>query len=216
MSPKDSRSYTRERLLRSGWWPVILFIVAILVVILFVYVVVHPSKPKFYLHDATVLAFNLTSPNLLSSYLQAIYLLIFSYSVTLSSRNPNNRVGIYYDGLDVYGSYNNQQITLAATIAPLYQGHNEVDAWSPYLRGDSIPIAPFLVDALTQDEADGFFFLWVKIEGRLRWKVGDWKSGRYHVFVNCPAYLSFDRSNDSSFPTQMIRFRQSSTCTVDI
>lgn len=206
MSPKDSSSYTRERLLRSGWWPAILFVVAVLVVILFVYVVVHPSKPKFSLHDATVLAFNLTSPNLLSSYLQ----------VTLSSRNPNNRVGIYYEGLDVYASYNNQQITLAASIAPLYQGHKDVDAWSPYLRGDSIPIAPFLVDALAQDEADGFFFLWVKVEGRLRWKVGDWKSGRYHVFVNCPAYLSFDRSNDSSFPTEMIRFRQSSTCTVDI
>ncbi|KAJ6817200.1 NDR1/HIN1-like protein 1 [Iris pallida] len=203
---KDCGNHGRDHLFRSIITCVAFLVILVLLIVLIVFLVLRPHKPKFYLQDATVLSFNASSPNVLSTYLQ----------VTLSSRNPNNRVGIYYDGLDVYATYNNQQITLAATIAPLYQGHNDVDAWSPYLRGDSIPIAPFLVDALTQDEADGFFFLWVKIEGRLRWKVGDWKSGRYHVFVNCPAYLSFDRSNDSSFPTQMIRFRQSSTCTVDI
>lgn len=98
-----------------------------------------------------------------------------------------------------------------------------MDVWSPYLSGDGIPIAPYLGQMLMEDEADGYFFLWVKIEGKLKWRIGSWTSGFYHLLVNCPAYLLFDRSGGSSNSVGDgagsavgIKFQQVSTCSVDV
>ncbi|ONK57504.1 uncharacterized protein A4U43_C09F1180 [Asparagus officinalis] len=142
--------------------------------------------------------------------------------VTISSHNPNDRISVLYSNLRVYASYNYQQITLSSPIPPVYQGHNDVDVWSPYLSGDGIPIAPFLGQMLTEDEADGYFFLWVKVEGKLKWRVGSWTSGFYQLFVNCPAYLLFDRGGGGSNSgggvesAVGIKFQQVSTCSVDV
>ncbi|KAL0910503.1 hypothetical protein M5K25_021492 [Dendrobium thyrsiflorum] len=192
----------RRRIIRRTLFCITLFIILVLLAILIVWLVLRPTKPQFYLQDARVLGLNLSAPNLLSSTIQ----------ITISSRNPNERVGIYYDRLDVYAAYKNQQITPAYSIPSLYQGHKDIDVWSPYLSGSFVPIAPYLCTSLTQDEDNGFLFLYVKIDGRLRWKVGSWTSDRYHIFVDCPAFLTFD--NHAGGP--VIRFQQMSTCSVDV
>ncbi|PKA64318.1 hypothetical protein AXF42_Ash009539 [Apostasia shenzhenica] len=192
----------RRRLLRRLCLVVVFLIILVLLAILIVWLVLRPTKPQFYLQDARVLGFNLSAPNLLSSTIQ----------VTISSRNPNSNIGIYYDRLDVYAAYKDQQITPAFSLLPLYQGHKDIDVWSPYLSGSFVPIAPFLCSSLAQDEASGFLFLYVKIDGRLRWKVGDWTSGGYHIFVDCPAFLAFD--NKSGAP--VIRFQHMASCSVDV
>ncbi|KAK8949717.1 hypothetical protein KSP39_PZI005763 [Platanthera zijinensis] len=205
MSKKDSDDHgycKRRRLIRRTICCIIFIIVLILLAILITWLVLRPTKPRFYLQDASVLGFNLTAPNLLSS----------TFQITISSRNPNDRVGIYYDRLDVYAAYKNQQITPAYSIPNLYQGHKDIDIWSPYLSGSFVPVAPYLCTALTMDEANGFLFLYVKIDGRLRWKVGSWISGHYHIFVDCPAFLTFD--NRAGGP--IIRFQQMSACNVDV
>ncbi|KAH1030267.1 hypothetical protein J1N35_046096 [Gossypium stocksii] len=43
----------------------------------------------------------------------------FSFQVTVSSRNPNDRIGIYYDRLDLYATYRNQQIHPGLHSLPL-------------------------------------------------------------------------------------------------
>ncbi|TVU26839.1 hypothetical protein EJB05_29404, partial [Eragrostis curvula] len=86
--------------------------------------------------------------------------------VTIASRNPNSRVGVYYDRLDVYASYKYQQVTVGASLPPVYQGHGDVDVWSPVLSGPNVPFAPYLADALGKDVANGYLIMEVKIDGR--------------------------------------------------
>ncbi|CAL9778428.1 unnamed protein product [Musa acuminata subsp. burmannicoides] len=181
-------------------------IIVILLIILIVWLALRPTKPRFYLQDAVVLQFNYTGPpsNLLSTVIQ----------VTLSSRNPNDRVGIYYDRLDVYAAYKYQQISVASALPPMYQGHNDIDVWSPYLYGPDVPVAPYLCEPLTQDESSGFLLLHVKIDGRIRWKVGSWISGHYHLFVSCPAFLTFQNGGSGSGGT--VKFQQMSSCSVEV
>ncbi|MQM08192.1 hypothetical protein Taro_041043, partial [Colocasia esculenta] len=185
------------------------FILLVLVVMLVVWLVLRPTKPKFYLQDATVYAFNRTDGvgSLLTTTIQ----------ITVSTRNPNDRVGIYYDKLDVYAAYKYQQITLATSIPPTYQGQNDVIIWSPFLYGLSVPIAPYLSMSLGQDQSAGILLLYVKIVGRLRWKVGSWTSGRYRILVNCPALLSFSGRGvgPGGAYSPVIRFQQIATCSVD-
>ncbi|THU55591.1 hypothetical protein C4D60_Mb11t08190 [Musa balbisiana] len=182
--------------------------VVALLVVLIVWLVLRPNKPKFYLQDAIVVQFNLTS---------GVGLLTSVFQITLSSRNPNDRIGVYYDRIDAYVLYKGQQITAATALPPGYQGHNDVIVWSPYLYGAAVPLAPYLADALYQDENAGYILLYVRVDGRLRWKVGSWISGHYHLQVNCPVFLTVDGSNHSGDgPVPYFHFRQMTSCTVDV
>ncbi|KAF5194268.1 NDR1/HIN1-like protein [Thalictrum thalictroides] len=183
MSAKDCGNHgsSKKRLYRRLFAAFLTFIILVLFVILLVWLILRPTKPRFTLQEATVYQFNITGNNMLTSYIQ----------VTIASKNPNDRIGIYYDRLDTYATYRGQQITLASSIPSTYQGHDDINIWSPYLTGNSEPIAPFLATNLAQDQMAGQILIYVKLDGRVRWKVGSWISGRYHLFVNCPAYLTF-------------------------
>ncbi|KAK1389696.1 putative Late embryogenesis abundant protein, LEA-14 [Heracleum sosnowskyi] len=171
-------------------WSIISLLIAlfiILLTILIIWVVLQPKKPHFILQDATVYAFNLSST--------APYFLSSNFQVTISSRNPNKRIGIYYDKLDVYATYRTQQITYYTATPPEYQGHKEVIEWSPFLYGTDIPVAPASGASLSQDQANGAIWLMIKLNGRVRWKVGSFTSGRYHLRVECPAYIPLSTRN---------------------
>lgn len=191
---------------------ILLALLSILLLIAFiiflVWIILQPKKPRFVLQDATLYAFNLSVPNLLTSNLQ----------VTLSSRNPNDKIGIYYDSLDIYASYRNQQVTLATLLPTTYQGHKDVTVWSPYLYGNGVPVAPYLAPALAQDLNAGILLLDIRVDGRVKWKVGTWFSGGYRLHVNCPAYIMFsDRSAGAGVQVgPAVKFQLVQRCTVDV
>ncbi|CAN1193286.1 NDR1/HIN1-like protein 1 [Linum perenne] len=162
----------------------IIMAVAALVIIgltiLILWAILRPTKPTFILQDATLYALNLTNSNLF---------LTTTLQVTLSSRNPNRRIGIDYTKLGIYASYRNQQITLSTQLPQGYLGTKDITVWSPFLYGVTLPVSPALVQAVGQDLSAGVLILNVKMYGRLKWKLGSWLSGKYHIAVNCPAYL---------------------------
>ena len=110
--------------------------------------------------------------------------------VTIASRNPNDRVGIYYKTLHAFTTYRDEPVTVPGALPAIYQGHKDQSVWSPVMSGDSVPVAPYVADAMKQDIAAGYVALQVKVDGRVRWKVGSWVSGSYHLFVSCPAVLA--------------------------
>ncbi|XP_061376279.1 NDR1/HIN1-like protein 1 [Gastrolobium bilobum] len=213
----------RRRLLRRIFAGILAFIILVLLVIFIIWITLKPTKPRFVLQDATVFAFNISSAGA-APYATAPNpnTLTVSMQVTLSSYNPNERIGIYYQNLDVYVSYRGQQISLAAELPPTYQGHGDVDVWSPLLYGSVVPVPPFMSDALQQDQTSGEVLVNVKVNGRVKWKVGTWVSGTYHIDVNCPAYivLAVDRNNSigGSVPGSgpAVKFPVQHSCIVDV
>ncbi|RWR97092.1 NDR1/HIN1-like protein 12 [Cinnamomum micranthum f. kanehirae] len=191
----------KKKLYKRLFYSLLAFIILIILTVFIIWLVLRPSKPTFTLQEATIYQLNATSPNTISTTLQ----------VTLSSRNPNSRIGIYYDLLQVYASYHDQQITLPSTIPATYQGHNDLTLWSPVLYGTTIPVAPFVAAALSQEEAAGYIVVTVKVDGKLRWKVGSWVSGHYHVYVTCPAYVAYDSSGGTG-----LRLQQTVGCSTDV
>ncbi|GMJ10670.1 hypothetical protein like AT3G44220 [Hibiscus trionum] len=207
MSSKDcGRHDDNLRLAKCVSLAILGFVMVLAIVIFLVWAILHPTKPRFILQDVTIYAFNLTPPNYLTSNMQ----------ITLASRNPNDRIGIYYQKLDVLASYRNQQITLPTLIPRTYQGHKDVTVWSPFLYGNVVPVAPFLEVGLNQDMNAGMVLLNVKVFGQLKWKVGTWISGRYQMNVNCPAYISF---SDRTMAVQVglaMKYQLVQSCNVDI
>uniref|UniRef100_A0A5B6Z8L7 Late embryogenesis abundant protein LEA-2 subgroup domain-containing protein n=1 Tax=Davidia involucrata TaxID=16924 RepID=A0A5B6Z8L7_DAVIN len=192
----------RKRLIKRMCAGLLIFNFILIVIILLVWAVLQPRKPRFVLQDATVFAFNVSSPNFLTS----------NFQVTISSRNPNDKIGIYYDKLDVYATYHGQQITYYTAIPPTYQGHKDVNVWSPFIYGTNVPVAPYNGIALSQDQADGTILLLIKIDGRVRWKVGTFVSGRYRAHVRCDAYINFGIQNTGISVGNGVKYQLSQRC----
>ncbi|XP_054801649.1 NDR1/HIN1-like protein 1 [Prosopis cineraria] len=203
----DHHKDKRRKIFRRIFAGILIFLLIVLVTILIIWAILRPSKPAFILQDVTVYAFNASVPNFLTS----------NFQVTLSSRNPNDKIGIYYDRLDAYVSYQNQQITYRTSIPPSYQGHDEVDVWSPFVYGTNVPVAPFNFVTLSQDQSNGNVLVIIKIDGRVRWKVGAFISGRYHIYVRCPAFITFGpRSNGIVVGENAVKYQLVQRCTVSV
>uniref|UniRef100_A0A7N1A4I4 Late embryogenesis abundant protein LEA-2 subgroup domain-containing protein n=1 Tax=Kalanchoe fedtschenkoi TaxID=63787 RepID=A0A7N1A4I4_KALFE len=173
--------YKPKKLLLRILAGVLIFLVAVLLIVFLVWAILRPAKPQFTIQDATVYAFNVsTNPSLLTSTIQ----------LTITSTNPNDNIGVYYDRLDVYATYRNQQITLVTRLPSDYQGHKEANVWSPFVFGKLVPVAPYNALALAQDQKSQVVDLVIKMDGRVRFKVGSFISGQYHLEVRCPAQIT--------------------------
>ncbi|KAK6944107.1 Late embryogenesis abundant protein, LEA_2 subgroup [Dillenia turbinata] len=209
MSAKDCgrHGWMRKKIIKRICAGTIIFLFIVLVVVLIVWAVLRPEKPTFILQDISVYAFNIsTNP----------YLLTSNFQVTISSRNPNDNIGIYYDKLDIYAVYRSQQITLRSGVPPTYEGHKEVNTWSPFICGTSVPIAPYLAVALNQDQSVGSVLLTVKVDGQIRWKVGSIVTGHYHLYANCPATITFGTSNNGIVVGNSVKYTLLQNCEVSV
>lgn len=183
----------------------------VLLTFLITWAILQPKKPKFTLQDATIYNFNVSAPILLSS----------NFQITVSSHNPNSRIGIYYDKLNVFATYHNQQITYFTGIQPVYQGHKDTNIWSPFVFGTNVPVAPYNGASLSQDQSTGSINIVIKLNGRVRWRVGRFISGRYHIHVTCPAYIPFgNNKQNSAIPGIVvgagIKYQLSQKCSVNV
>ncbi|KAK1441512.1 hypothetical protein QVD17_07463 [Tagetes erecta] len=157
------------------------FILSILLLILLVWLILHPAKPEFALKEADIYQLTLSGARLLNSSIQ----------ITLVSNNPNQKVGIYYDEIQVYASYKGQRITLDSSIPPFYQEQKDHNLLSMVLVANGLAVDPSFSYEMGRDQMVGRLVLEVKSNGHLRWKVGTWVSGRYMFIVNCVVVLPF-------------------------
>ncbi|KAL2540309.1 Late [Abeliophyllum distichum] len=177
------------------------FLLTMLSLIFLVWLILHPTKPQFSLKDTDIYQLNLSGPNLINSTVR----------LTLLSNNPNKKVGIYYDVLQVYASYKGQIITRETSLPPFYQGNEETNLLSASLVGNQLPVAPSFGYEVGRDQRIGKFVLTLKVIGRLRWKVGTWVSGRYRFNVNCVAILPFN-----AIPSGPLSSKQGALCSTII
>ncbi|KAK9062442.1 hypothetical protein SSX86_019628 [Deinandra increscens subsp. villosa] len=212
MSVKECTHHKNKKgkLLRKLCAAFLILAFLVLLTFLITWAILQPRKPKFTLQDATIYSFNVSAPILLSS----------NFQVTISSHNPNSRIGVYYDKLNVFANYKNQQITYFTGIQPVYQGHKDTNVWSPFVFGTNVPVAPYNGASLTQDQSNGAISILIKMNGRVRWRVGRFISGRYHIHVTCPAYIPFGNKQNSMIPGIVvgagIKYQLSQRCSVNV
>ncbi|KAI3794809.1 hypothetical protein L1987_37448 [Smallanthus sonchifolius] len=212
MSVKECTHHKNKKgkLLRKLFAGFLILSFLVLLTFLITWAILQPKKPRFTLQDATIYSFNVSAPILLSS----------NFQVTVSSHNPNSRIGIYYDTLNAFATYRNQQITYFTGIQPVYQGHKDTNIWSPFIFGTNVPVAPYNGQSLSEDQSDGGINIVVKMNGRVRWRVGRFISGRYHIHVTCPAYIPFGDKKSSVIPGIVvgtgIKYTLTQRCSVNV
>ncbi|KAL8168146.1 hypothetical protein V2J09_009645 [Rumex salicifolius] len=212
MSVKDCGHHKdkKKELLKKIGIGVGIGVLLLLLLALVLWLVLRPaSKPEFVLQDVTVDTFNLTGypPDLITS----------TFRLTVQCRNPNGRISIYYDRLIVYATYHSQQITAPTSFPRIYQDTNGINIWSPYVTGVLVPIAPFIGQAIRQDQTAGNMLINFQMDGRMRWRVGAFVSATYHLQVNCPAYITVGNPNAGAVVGyHAVKYQLSQTCTVSL
>jgi hypothetical protein len=179
------------------------FFTIILLLILLIYFILKPTKPQFSLQELDIYQLNLSGPILNSSI-----------QLTLLSKNPNQKISIYYDEFQVYASYKNQQITSDSFVPPFYQGQQESNLLSSSLIGNGLPVAPSISYELGHDQNSGRLSLNLKANGKLRWKIGTWVSGHYRFNVNCVSVVAFGIGSSMNVPP--LTSKQGALCSTKI
>lgn len=177
------------------------FITAILLLSLALWFILRPAKPQFSLQQVDIYQFTLSTTNINSSI-----------QLTLHSKNPNQKVGIYYDDFQVYATYKGQQVTSHTYLPPFYQDHEESNLLTASLAGDEIPVAPSLAYEMEHDQIIGRMVLNLKVSGRLRWKVATFVTGHYGFDVKCVSVMAFE----PSMPPAPLTSNQGAQCSTSV
>ncbi|XP_008807076.2 uncharacterized protein At1g08160-like [Phoenix dactylifera] len=179
----ESPLHMRRR--RSNLMPCIaisalaLIILACLAILIF-WLIVRPAQLEYSVDDASIHGFNLTANELNATF-----------NLTLRAENPNQRVGVYYDSVDIVVWYSDQMVAFSE-VAPFYQGHRNVTTIEVDPVAKSVPLLAPVVDNLQHDRSAGAVELEVKVRARIRFKVGLAKTKHYKLTAYCsPAVVHF-------------------------
>ncbi|CAL1394959.1 unnamed protein product [Linum trigynum] len=179
---------------------IIVTIVVILgVAALVFWLVVRPNKIKVHLTDATLTQFNHT-PNSDNNLLR------YNLALNVTVRNPNKRIGIYYDSIEARAFYRGQRFA-SVPLGPFYQGHKNTSVLSASMQGQNVIVlrGGDLAD-FNRESAEGVYTVDVRFYLRIRFKFGKIKTGRIKPRIECEMRLRPnggglvpDRDNECEF-----------------
>ncbi|KAL8140993.1 hypothetical protein V2J09_007014 [Rumex salicifolius] len=103
------------------------FLIVIALIVVLVWLIVLPHQPKFYASDASLAGFNYTG-NQLS----------YDFKVNVTIRNPNKRMGIYYDVFEANAFYEDQRFD-TQLVDPFFQEtKNTTDVGPVAFKGQKV------------------------------------------------------------------------------
>ncbi|KAE8657759.1 Response regulator, putative isoform 1 [Hibiscus syriacus] len=168
---------------RSFCLCVFIFLLLAGAAVLTVWFIYHPRKPRFIIVGAAVYELNATSQPFISTSMQ----------FTIVMRNPNKRVSIFYNNLQAYVSYRNQQITPTIDLPPLHHKTKSTVSLSPVLGSGMVLASGEVVNGLMIDETYGVVALKVVLLGKLRWKAGAIRTLKYGFYVRCDVWVGLKK-----------------------
>ncbi|XP_060177075.1 NDR1/HIN1-like protein 10 [Lycium barbarum] len=169
---------------------IILTIIIILgVIALVVWLVLRPNKVKFYVTDATLTQFDLSTTN------NTLY---YDFALNMTVRNPNKRIGIYYDSIEARAMYQGERFA-SQNLEPFYQGHKNTSTLSPVFKGQSLVLLGDREKSNYNNEKNsGIYEMEVKLYMRIRLKAGRIKTHKIKPKIECDFKVPLDSSGRSS------------------
>ncbi|KAB1222557.1 Protein YLS9 [Morella rubra] len=184
--PPRSRSY-RSQGRGSGCGPCgclfsfllkLIFSVAIVIgLAVFVFwLIFRPHRVKFHVTDASLTQFNYTTNNTT---------LYYNLALNLTIRNPNKKIGIYYDRLEARAYYEDRRFS-TAPLTSFYQGHKNTTVLNPVFKGQQLLLlGADELSVLNSEKSAGVFDIDVKLYLRVKFKLGKIKTWGVKPKISC-------------------------------
>lgn len=162
--------------------------VTIGLVVLIVWLIFRPHKVKFHVTEATLTQFNFTNNNNMHYHL----------ALNLTIRNPNKRVGIYYDRIEARGYYEDERFG-SVDLNPFYQGKKNTTLLHTTLSGQQLLVLDAgQVSKYDSQKGSGVYDIDVKLYLRVRFKVGWVKTWRLKPKIKCELKVPISNGKASS------------------
>ncbi|KVH90744.1 uncharacterized protein At1g08160 [Cynara cardunculus var. scolymus] len=172
-------------------------IVLVGLTILIIWLTIKPKKLVYSIDDAAVHNYVLSNSN----HLNATYYFI------LRAYNPNKKVSIYYDKVDVVVLYDDETLS-TGTIDPFYQPKRNATSFKLNLSSRDVSLPQQIARDMKVERSSGQIEMTVKLKARIRFKVGVWKSRHYGMRVTCAPIMVHYSYSSKGF--------QKISCDVDI
>ncbi|GMY25362.1 Protein YLS9 [Fagus crenata] len=196
--PKSSQSYHRHGRGRGcGCCGCLLcfllkFIISLVVIvglaILIFWLIFRPNKVNFYVNEASLTQFNFTENNNLQ----------YNLALNITVRNPNKKIGIYYDKIEARAYYEDQRFD-TKLLTPFYQGHKTTSELNPVFQGQKVVLLG--TDELSEfntEKSAGVYNIDVKLYLRIRFKVGKLKTWKMKPKIECDLKVPFGSNGNSA------------------
>ncbi|CAH9079907.1 unnamed protein product [Cuscuta europaea] len=152
-------------------------IFGVLVVVL--WLLFRPNQLKFYVDEATLTQFDLPPTN---------NTLHYDLAVNMSIRNPNKRIGVYYDSIEASAFYKGKRLSTQENVATFYQGHKNTTSFKiqPFRGSQVVSINAGDRASYDEEKKAGAYEIDVKLRMKLRLKLGRWmKIGKGKTRIEC-------------------------------
>lgn len=173
----------------------LLFIIIIIIAALSAafYFVFQPKIPKYSVDSMRITQFNFNND---------MSLLFATFNVNITARNPNKKIGIYYEnGSQLSVWYTGVQLC-EGSLPRFYQGHQNTTVLSLDLSGQTQNVTG-LLQALQVDQQRGSIPLNLRAKVPVKLKIGNLKLMKWNFLVKCSLDV------DSLSANNTIRIRNS-------
>ncbi|BAT86988.1 hypothetical protein LR48_Vigan09g252700 [Vigna angularis] len=182
--PAEGSKRKRSNLLRYLAMVILALIILVGIAVIIVWLVLKPKKLEYSVENAAIHNFNLTDANHLYA----------NFDFTIRSYNPNSRVSIYYDSVEVSVRYEDQTLATNA-VQPFFQSHKNVTRLHVGLTAQTVALYESVPKDLKLEKSSGDIELDVLVRARIRFKVGSWKSKHRVLRIFCsPVLLHFSKA----------------------
>ncbi|KAI4310600.1 hypothetical protein MLD38_035566 [Melastoma candidum] len=144
---------------------------------------------KFHVTDAELTQFSLTSND---------SILLYNLGLNLTIRNPNKKIGIYYDLIESRAIYEGQRFDTVYS-SPFYQGHKNTTVLSPVFVGQqAVVLGGTEVNGYNSDKSAGVYNIDVKLYLRVRFRLGKLKTFRFKPRIDCDLMVPLSSGSGST------------------
>ncbi|KAL3532157.1 hypothetical protein ACH5RR_005678 [Cinchona calisaya] len=157
-------------------------------IILVLWLVFRPSKVKFYATDASLTQFDLSTTN------NTLY---YNLALNMTIRNPNKRIGIYYDSIEARAFYQGQRFS-TVTLDPFYQPRKNTSSLHAVFHSQQLVTLGDQISNYNDDKNSGIYNIDVKLYMRIRLKFAILRSPKVKPKIECDLKIPLDSNGQSS------------------
>ncbi|OAY57270.1 NDR1/HIN1-like protein 6 [Manihot esculenta] len=177
---------------------VLLLIVIIGVVAGILYLVFRPKLPDYSVDRLRITQFNLSSDSSLSA----------AFDVTITAKNPNKKIGIYYEGGSHISVWYTGTKLCEGSLPKFYQGHRNTTVLIVPLAGQTQDANGLLTSLQQQQQENGIVPLNLRVKQPVRIKLGKLKLMKVKFWVKCKLDVdSLSANNAISIRNSSCKFR---------
>ncbi|CAL0299441.1 unnamed protein product [Lupinus luteus] len=151
------------------------FLVLAIIVGVIIWLIVRPNPLKFHVTEANLTEFNYGNNEILD----------YDLALNVSIRNPNSRLGVYYDEIETTALYDDVKFG-SQTLEPFFQRRKTTSYLGPVFKGKQVmSLGENQVSKLNKDKESGVYHIVVKLKMKFRFKFGLIKIGNINPKIRC-------------------------------